>query len=245
MNPDGSVDTTFYFPPGGGGDVIHTILPQADGTVFIGGELDSVPNHSVQRLNADGSPNNVPLVSPNLANGADAIGVQSDGKIIVSLTGAPTPYEGQDTGAVVRLNPDGSLDNTFLSGSIPVEAAGVSGLFIQPDDKIVLAANLPPTHLPTLQQGIDRLNSDGTVDTSFDADGGVNEFGNVLAIALDPSGRIVLGGSFSSVGGASFPWGGAAAQRHNGPGGNHHGDHHRRGSPRRTRTAAPARRRSS
>ncbi len=205
LNPDGSLDPTFNYPATGGIDGINTILPQADGTVFIGGNLVNVPNPSVQRLNADGSAKNVPLVSQNLANGAIAIGLQSDGKILVAFGGSGSPYAGQNIGEVLRLNPDGSLDNTFPSGSVSQGGGGatVECMLIQPDDKILLGAAFGISLGPDLPPGIARLNSDGSADTSFDPGEGASSY--VYALALDPSGRIVLGGAFSEVGGASFP----------------------------------------
>ena len=48
-------------------------------------------------------------------NSVNALAVQADGKILV--VGQFTLWNGFPTGRIVRLNPDGSLDNSFSPGS--------------------------------------------------------------------------------------------------------------------------------
>jgi len=69
---------------------------------------------------------------------------------------------------------------------------------LQPDGKILIGGFFTSIgERPRV--GIARLNSDGSLDTAFDA--GAN--GNVNAIAVQRDGRILLGGYFTSVGGQS------------------------------------------
>jgi hypothetical protein len=51
--------------------------------------------------------------------------------------------------------------------------------------------------------GITRLNSDGSIDPSFDPAGGVD--GSVRSLMVQPDGRVVVGGSFTKVGGTPRP----------------------------------------
>jgi len=86
---------------------------------------------------------------------------QSNGKLIVG--GNFTSYSGVTCGPVVRLNLDGSIDNTFnLNGS-----GSVTDLVIQTDGKIMVGL-LNPTIIDGYSViGLCRLNSDGTLDTSY------------------------------------------------------------------------------
>jgi uncharacterized delta-60 repeat protein len=126
---------------------------------------------------------------------------------------------------LARFNSDGLLDTTFGNGSafgagyaaidLSLGLPGVltvvqaADLALQPDGKLVLAANyaelsgLPPT---TANESIivARFNANGTPDSAF----GVNGLKSVvdpttsseraMSVAIDPLGRIVLGGIFGS-----------------------------------------------
>ena len=89
---------------------------------------------------------------------------QSNGKLIVG--GDFTSYSGVTCGPVVRLNLDGSIDNTFnlnYSGS-----GSVSDIAIQTDGKIILGfVTIGGTIDGYTISYICRLNSDGTLDTSY------------------------------------------------------------------------------
>ena len=70
---------------------------------------------------------------------------------------------------------------------------------VQPDNKILIGGAFTMTN-STTRNRIARLNADGSLDTGFDpgAGGASNE---VDAIALQPNGKIVIGGKFTTVGG--------------------------------------------
>ena len=79
---------------------------------------------------------------------------------------------------------DASFDAGWSLGRI------VRTLALQPDGKLVVGTG----------DGIYRLNSDGSLDPSFNG-GVVVTDGDVLAVALQPDGRIVAGGRFRNVNG--------------------------------------------
>jgi uncharacterized delta-60 repeat protein len=75
---------------------------------------------------------------------ANAVAVQPDGKIV--LAGYATITGGYRVFAVVRLNPDGSLDSTFgTGGKLTAWYGGASAMVIQPDGKIVWASTTRPS----------------------------------------------------------------------------------------------------
>lgn len=125
--------------------------------------------------------------------------IQSDGKILVAGTfGSQTG----DNFVVVRYNSNGSLDTNFDGDGIVRtvfvngDHAGISGLKIQPDGKILVAGN---TGFPK-RVALARYNPNGSLDTTFDTDGKVdfplfNNSTNIYDVAIQPNGGIVVVGS--------------------------------------------------
>jgi uncharacterized delta-60 repeat protein len=127
---------------------------------------------------------------------AIAVALQSDGKIIA---GGAVPSGLSQTVGLVRLNSNGTLDTTFGKGGFVtndfgVEFAEVYGIAIQPDGKILAAAE------GITGGSIGRFNADGSVDTTFGASGfavsrQVNAGGGPAALALQPDGEIIVTGN--------------------------------------------------
>ena len=124
--------------------------------------------------------------------------VQSDGKVVE----VGSTSDGKL--AMVRYNANGSLDTTFGSahtGKVVLRYNSSSddefgdAVAIQSDGKIVVGADRNGEKFDVL-----RFKSDGTLDTSFDADGIVNvdvgtlKNGEPTAIAIQKDGRIVVVG---------------------------------------------------
>ncbi len=132
---------------------------------------------------------------------ADILGlaVQDDGKIIA--VGEFNEFGGMNHNGIVRLNPDGSLDPSFTTGS---GASGtVRAVAIQSDGKIVVGGDFW-TFNGLNHHYLARLNLDGSVDTKFnvsiDSQGFVGIQDTVKSLAIQPDGRIVIGGTFINVG---------------------------------------------
>ncbi|MFF3891093.1 calcium-binding protein [Streptomyces sp. NPDC001914] len=137
---------------------------------------------------------------------AHAVTLQSDGKIVV-VGSSWRDYEDCCWFVVARYNPDGTLDNTFSGDGRffadfdgPTEARDVA---IDPNGRIV-AAGYTGGRMAVL-----RLTGNGTADTTFGGDGTVtaNPAGPVLqeggdgrALAVQPDGKIVVGGQVGSTG---------------------------------------------
>src|SRR4051812_32047753 len=107
---------------------------------------------------------------------------QSDGKLIIVGTTPDTinPANGATDAAVARLNADGSTDTTFGTGGVAVlhregNADVGEDVELQPDGKVVITgffADAPAGQDPTTRQlFVARFNADGTIDTTFAADG--------------------------------------------------------------------------
>src|SRR5207302_348970 len=167
----GEVTTT---PTGNVGSVVAAVLLQPDGEIVaVGSSHGAVV---LARYGQDGkleATSESPVVHPTALNGFGAISslgaiLQPDGKILVIESGTPSVTS---TVALVRFNPDGSLDPSFGSGGAVGMIAGLSFAHLvrlQSDGKILVAGGVS-TGTGTIPALI-RLNADGIADPSFTAD---------------------------------------------------------------------------
>lgn len=198
LGADGSLEGTNTFNPGAGvaGDVRCAAL-QADGKILIAGAF------GIQRLHSDGTPESPTTFNPGTGtdNQVIAIAVQPDGKIL--LGGYFTTVNGEPRGGIARLHPDGTLESpaTFHPGT--GVNAGVLGLAVQPDGKIVIGGDFTSVDGQS-RNGIARLLADGTLEgtNTFNPGTGVGgESPAIFCLALQPDGKILIGGYFTSVDG--------------------------------------------
>lgn len=117
-----------------------------------------------------------------------ALAVQADGKIVVG--GSFTWLRGERRDRLARLNPDGTLDDTFNPG---VDNGQVKALAVQTDGKIVVGGTFTELGGET-HNGIARLNPDGTLDTGFNPEN--YEANSVYTLVVQADGKIVVGGYF-------------------------------------------------
>jgi uncharacterized delta-60 repeat protein len=184
FNIDGSLDQSF----GSGGiavnnissgyDYTYAVALQSDGKIVTSGSTSG--QAFVARYNTDGSldtsfgSNGLVTDSFGGSDTAFDVAIQSDGKIVA--TGADS--NGNGTMFVIRYNSNGSHDTSFASNGIYTASApaGAVGLVIQSDGKIVLGGWVRNAYL---SWAMSRLNSDGTLDTSFGNNGlVVTDFGS-------------------------------------------------------------------
>lgn len=163
LNSDGTVDNTFN--SGTGFDqIVWAIKIQSDNKILVGGFFSQYNGNNYNRLvrlNSNGSIDNSFVVGTGLNNTVFDIKEQPDGKKIV--LGGFTVYNGQARNSIVRLNNDGTLDNTFVTGT------GFNGAIyssLLDNGKIVLVGDFFEYSGQT-SRNIIRLNSDGTIDNTF------------------------------------------------------------------------------
>jgi uncharacterized delta-60 repeat protein len=202
-NSDGTLDATF-----GNGGRITTTIPnmlslgngvvaavQNDGKIVVQvvGGSDPGPSFIVAlvRFNSNGS------LDATFGSGGivatfypptgvrrlvDAIGIQSDGKIVEVYTGSAGGrfYE------ILRYNPDGTRDASFQTSITQSSAA--ESLIIQNDQKIVIGGT--QTEIFPTYAFVERRNSIGTPDVSFSQIRLLNE--SFRELAIDDDGKIVL-----------------------------------------------------
>ena len=184
-------------------DTIYAMALQSNNKLIVGGDFtqaDGVPRQRIARMNSDGSLD-ASFLLPSFTMGANAsiraLAVQQDGRILVG--GLFTNFNSESMNYVTRLNSDGTLDSLFNPGSgadNPVYA--IAQTFVGGVSKVLLAGSFASVD-GTPFNGIARLNSDGTPDTSFNPGLGAN--GTVYALALQTDGKVVIGGDFTAVNG--------------------------------------------
>jgi uncharacterized delta-60 repeat protein len=125
-----------------------------------------------------------------------AIAMQADGKILIG--GTFSAVNGVPRGNLARLNSDGTLDRSFADTPVAGTNGPVRALAIREDGSIVVGGNFSQAGQVTINN-IALYKPDGTVDRAFAQKGYPGTNGEVLALAEQSDGRIVLGGRFSAV----------------------------------------------
>jgi len=110
--------------------------------------------------------------------------IQPDGKILVG--GDFQFVRGVPRRSIARLNPDGSVDESFIS-----DVAGLSSVVydikVLPDNKILIAGSFT-TYNGSSAGRIARLHPDGSFDASFNTGGG-GQRGRYTASRSKPTAR--------------------------------------------------------
>ena len=190
-NADGTTDTTFgtngiFTAPLAFGDTNVTVdearvLLQPDGKILAMGshKLDAGADiFGVRRLNTDGTldtsfgDNGLATArftpfAPNLSDRPSDFALQADGKIVAA------GFANAHDVAVARWNADGTLDNTFgTGGKVQITFGSPDAtawtVTIQPDGKVLIGGRVTINQSDLL---LVRLNTNGTLDTTFDGDG--------------------------------------------------------------------------
>ena len=201
LNTDGTLDTAFMSAGTGADSVVRKIAVQADNKILVAGSftnIDGTPRNGIARLNTNGTLDNSFLSSGTGANGpVFTLAVQSDGKILIG--GDFTSFNGTSRNRFARLNSDGTLDTAFLSTGTGANDQ-VFALTLQSDGKVLIGGFFTTVNNATRSR-IARLNTDGTLDAAFLATAAGANY-SVRAIAVQPDGRIVIGGEFGNYNGA-------------------------------------------
>lgn len=211
-NEDGTLDTDFGTDAGmtvldvDGDDVLRSIRIDGEGRIVVAATTgDGAPDCAVVRYTENGIPD--PTFSSDGCAQISGFGFSSDitteliilpdNKIAVcgiTFTGLGNRF------AVMRLNENGTMDNSFSGDGIDVPDFGTAleaatGIFLQ-GDKLLVGGDV---FTGNINLGFVRYNDDGTLDNSFSTDGkldiditGTTEYsGNMI---LQPDGKFLIGG---------------------------------------------------
>lgn len=190
---DGSIDSSFQIGTGFNDTVWAIKKDEANSKIYVGGDFTSfngVTVNRLARLNTDGTLDTTFDVGTGFNSRVVDISLSSGGKVVVS--GDFTTFKGSSQNRMILLNSDGSKDISFDIGS------GFNGqptrIEVTSTGK-VYAAGAFTSFNGNVRNYVLRLNSNGSLDTVFDSsNGGLNN--RVNGMALDPSGDLIVGGSF-------------------------------------------------
>jgi uncharacterized delta-60 repeat protein len=170
----------------------YSLALQPDGKILVGGFFMTLGGQScscIARFNADGTVDTA--FNSAASTEAYALALQANGKIVVG--GFFTTLGGQSRSYLGRLNADGTVDSSFNPGA----NSTVLSLALQADGKILVGGAFG-TLGGQSRNSIGRLNADGTLDTSFDPGAGGGIYG-VCSLAVQPDGKILVGGEFTTL----------------------------------------------
>ena len=200
---DGGPDTTFgaggiVTTPiaGGHGDEARSVAIQPNGKIVVAG-TDSYERLALVRYRANGTLDDSfsgnGIARTDLSSGQDLaydVAIQANGGIVaVGYSGGKPRF------TVLRYRSDGRLDRSFGDGGVVRIERGwgvARAVALQPDGKIVV------TGYNTYGLLVARYLTDGTADDTFSGDGFVRRVESLifLAVAIQPNGRIVIGGDY-------------------------------------------------
>ena len=207
---DGRVDTDFAddgffnlesFAPGD--SAADDAVLQPDGTLVVVGELKN--ETLLLRLTPEGQ-----LDARFGTNGLlryDALGASEQSIVLTD----DQKYLVASGSNLVRINQDGTIDDTFLVGQDFNSWSGSPELALLADGKVLVGSSeerryddaplRPQTSpIPVLDIVVRRLNADGRLDSSFGQNGvaviEVGDFGVPSDLAVQPDGKIVVTGRY-------------------------------------------------
>jgi uncharacterized delta-60 repeat protein len=190
---------------------IFSFKTQPNGKLVVGGnfiDYNGTPCQYIVRLHADGTldPTFRYAASGGIDNIITLVALQPNGKIVVG--GDFKHYSTKTLNNLARLNTDGTLDLTF-KGSFNVSPMDITFL---PNGKMLVVGNFDTYYTTSNSSStpapfVVRLTADGEFDTDFTPKGvatlgtgkpGLD--GAVNALALQPDGKVLVGGDFLNYG---------------------------------------------
>lgn len=200
LNQNGSIDNTFDIGTGfyniPDGDLVLSLAIQSDGKIVVGGHFSDFNGTSINRitrLNSNGSLD-TSFHTTGCSHDVNIVVIQPDDKILIG--GYFNTYNGIISNRIARLNNDGSIDTSFNVGTGFNNY--VKSLTLQPDGKIIVVGDFT-TYNGTTCNKIVRLNTDGSIDSSFNIGLGFNYRANSSVVQND--GKIIVGGGFNEFNG--------------------------------------------
>ncbi len=191
---------TLTAPATGPNNTVLSAALQGNGKILIGGSFTSFNGTTasrIARLNSDltlDSTFNGVGTGPD--NSVNDIALRPDGALYIG--GSFTTVNGTARAGVARLTETGAVDPAFNAGSV---AFTVLSLAVQPSDGKVLAGGSFTLVNTVTYNNVVRFNSDGTFDPAFPTTGANAGVYNVI---LQPDGKILISGDFTSYNGTAI-----------------------------------------
>jgi uncharacterized delta-60 repeat protein len=210
LNPNGTQDTSFVTGAGlsGFSAIPSHLSVESDGKIYVGNGFTTYSGSTVNnfvRINPSGTLDT--SFSGQILSPTNRVGFNTTVRSLfisssnIYIFGDFNGYK-PNAGGLIRLNTDGTQDMTFYTGNNIATGGTPNNLLVQTDGKIlVIGASIGNYSGSITNANIFRLNSNGTIDTTFNVGTGPN--GAVISAATESSGKIVLVGSFTTYSGSS------------------------------------------
>jgi uncharacterized delta-60 repeat protein len=203
INTNGTLDSTFNVGTAGATNLVHDLALQTDGKVVVGGQFTTYSGSStsttrLMRLNTNGTQDLTYNTGVGLNSYPLTILPTADGKVLV--LGLFTTYSGSTVNYITRTNSNGTRDTGFNTGT-GFNGVGYTAV-TQSDGKYIVGGNFSIYSGSSANRGIARLNTDGTLDLTFNDGAGFNQLVSAVAMQLD--GKIIVGGNFTTYSGSSI-----------------------------------------
>jgi uncharacterized delta-60 repeat protein len=207
LNSDGTRDTAFTTAIGTGfNNTVRALSVQSNGKIIVGGFFVSHNNttsNRIARLNTDGTRDTdfTTAIGTGFNGAVQTAAIQSDGKILVG--GEFLTHNAVTSNRIARLNSDGTRDTDFTTAIGAGFNDTVWSIKVQSDGKILIAGWFTTFNGATAR-GIVRLNSDGTLDTSFTPTTVSGDTSSIRTISIQSDGKIFIGGTFNIFNGIDY-----------------------------------------
>ena len=195
LNADGTLDQ--LFDPNANG-YVNTFAVQADGKILVGGSFNGANSIGGQTRNRiarlDGTTGQADSFNPNADDSVYSIAVQADGKVLAG--GRFTSIGGQTRNRMARLDATTGLADSF---DYAVVGFAVNVIVVQADGRILVGGTFIGIGGQPRSQ-IARLDAATGLADSFNPNA-TSGFVAVTAIAIQADGKVLAGGTFSTIGG--------------------------------------------
>jgi len=168
LNSDGTKDTSFATSSIITSGNIYDMDIQSDGKIIVGGEFNDNLGR-IARFNSDGTLDNTFVTGSGFNKKVRCVKILSDGKILCA--GYFSTYSGTTVNGIVRLNSNGNIDDTFITGcgfnySDHLTTYRTEHIAVDNNNKLIISGEFTSYSGNTASKLI-RLNSDGSIDDTF------------------------------------------------------------------------------
>ena len=194
LNSDGTRDTTFTTNTGtGAANTINVVTVASNGSLYVGGTFttwNAVSATGIVKLSSAGVRDTTFTTNVGTAGQPVlAIAEQSNGQVVVG--GEFTSWAGTTVGRIVRLNSTGTRDTAFTTNNgtgVNMGTNSVRALLVDPTTQKIYVTGTINQWNGVFVNGLVRLNTDGTRDTSTSLPGTEGS-----SITIQSDGKILIG----------------------------------------------------
>jgi hypothetical protein len=206
----GQWDSSFELRDGPFNSTVTQVLSFTDGTLIAGGLFTAQgkrPNLGrIVRLREDGSGDPNFRTTPDALSGfnSDVLVLEDDLEGGFFAGGLFTLYNGKGVRRLVRLRKDGRVESSFFPGTLGFDGAVHQVLLSLDRRSLFVGGQFSKFDGLDEVNGLVKLKSDGSVDPQFVKQSGFSDSSGtpqILALELDPQGRVWVGGRFRRAGG--------------------------------------------